>query len=334
MHTKTENDPCNLTHNVQINKGSNIKLCARHTHTQTHKRICTHAHTFYRWIGVKDSVAWLKYLEKRNVLSLLLKKERIAVLFSSLFCLFLLAVYWHNSGPPMCVYMWYVCLCQCVCVCACAHMDMCVWCVCECGVCVRECSVCLCVCVRMFVCGVCVCVCMRMCVWCVCVCECLCVWGVGVCTSWLLLKGHHLPCSFFLSSLPRGNRPADCLWCRQGRKRLLWECQQPSTGRRTCEWSPPSDQTAGSALSWTAGYAVPECEMQHETNNLRPSGQHQLTSKRHSVCCVITGMQQKMTWGVLIRIKWLYRNIHCILPLPVNSKKQPKAYFLIGINRL
>ena len=42
MHTKTENDPCNLTHNVQINKGSNIKLCARHTHTQTHKHICTH----------------------------------------------------------------------------------------------------------------------------------------------------------------------------------------------------------------------------------------------------------------------------------------------------
>ena len=43
-------------------------------YTHTH----THTHTLYRLIGVMDSVAQLKYSEKRNVLSLLLKEEKVA----------------------------------------------------------------------------------------------------------------------------------------------------------------------------------------------------------------------------------------------------------------
>ena len=37
----------------------------------------THTHTLYRLIGMKDNAALLKYSEKRNVLSWLLKEERV-----------------------------------------------------------------------------------------------------------------------------------------------------------------------------------------------------------------------------------------------------------------
>ena len=43
-------------------------------HMHTH----THTHTLYRPIGVKDNVVQAKYSEKRNVLSWLLKEERVA----------------------------------------------------------------------------------------------------------------------------------------------------------------------------------------------------------------------------------------------------------------
>ena len=64
-----------------------IKNCTHkmYTHARTHARTHpsfththTHTHTLYRPIGVKDSVAELKYLETRNALSLLLKEERVA----------------------------------------------------------------------------------------------------------------------------------------------------------------------------------------------------------------------------------------------------------------
>ena len=64
-----------LTHSVDNNKGSSIsmyKMPPSHTHTRTH----THTHTVQ--IKVKDGVAELKYSEKSNVFSLLLKEERIA----------------------------------------------------------------------------------------------------------------------------------------------------------------------------------------------------------------------------------------------------------------
>ena len=76
-----------LTYNVDINKGSSVKgaraprACA-HTHTHTHAH--AHAHTLYRLIKMKDSIANLKYSEKRNVLSLFLKEERVALKFQSL----------------------------------------------------------------------------------------------------------------------------------------------------------------------------------------------------------------------------------------------------------
>ena len=46
-----------------------------HTHTQIHTHACTHI--LYRQMVVKDSVAQLKY-STRNVLSLVLKEERVA----------------------------------------------------------------------------------------------------------------------------------------------------------------------------------------------------------------------------------------------------------------
>ena len=59
-----------------------------HTHTHTHT-ICTHTHTPYahtqthtnniQTTGVKDSVAQLKYSERRNVFILFLKEEGVVV---------------------------------------------------------------------------------------------------------------------------------------------------------------------------------------------------------------------------------------------------------------
>ena len=168
MHTEIESDTCNLTNSshitytsIRVKTKNYVQDAHTHMRTRTHTnmhahtmRTHIHTHTLYRRTGVKDSVASLKYLEKRNVLSLLSKEERVAECFFFSF-LSLLAVYWHKSGPHVCMY---------ICVYVCAHAYVCM-------VCVRVRSVhvggrcggwrCTCTYVS-------VCVCMHMCA-CVCV---------------------------------------------------------------------------------------------------------------------------------------------------------------------